>query len=360
MELRASGAQVFQFEGGEPFSNTPDHIKEAMREALAENKTRYAPSSGIAELRSVIADKLRKKNDIQASSDDVIVLNGGMQGLFGAFQSVVNPGEEVLVFSPYWTPIRDLIAHCEGVPVLVSTDEARQNGFTSTLESQLSKQTRAIYFNTPQNPTGVVFTRSEAKEVAEFARNHDLVVIADEAYEDLIYEGEHFSIASLEGMFERTITCFTFSKSYSMTGWRLGYAVAAEPWMTGLKKTLLYSTNGVSTPTQWAGIAALTVQSTFLEESLEAYRKRRDLLLAGLNELGLKCSRPSGAFYAFPDVTSLSNDSRMAADILLERAKVATVPGIVFGAHGEGHLRFSFSTSLETIESALESLRKNL
>lgn len=360
MELRASGAQVFQFEGGEPFSNTPGHIKEAMREALAENKTRYAPSSGIAELRSAIADKLRKKNDIQASSDDVIVLNGGMQGLFGAFQSVVNPGEEVLVFSPYWTPIRDLIAHCEGVPVLVSTDEARHNGFTSTLESQLSKQTRAIYFNTPQNPTGVVFTRSEAKEVAEFARNHDLVVIADEAYEDLIYEGEHFSIASLEGMFERTITCFTFSKSYSMTGWRLGYAVAAEPWMTGLKKTLLYSTNGVSTPTQWAGIAALTVQSTFLEESLEAYRKRRDLLLAGLNELGLKCSRPSGAFYAFPDVTSLSNDSRMAADILLERAKVATVPGIVFGAHGEGHLRFSFSTSLETIESALESLRKNL
>jgi aspartate aminotransferase len=360
MELRASGAQVYQFEGGEPFSNTPGHIKEAMREALAENKTRYAPSSGIAELRSAIADKLRKKNDIQASSDDVVVLNGGMQGLFGAFQSVVNPGDEVLVFSPYWTPIRDLIAHCEGVPVLVPTDEARQNGFTSTLESQLSKQTRAIYFNTPQNPTGVVFTRSEAKEVAEFARNHDLVVIADEAYEDLIYEGEHFSIASLEGMFERTISCFTFSKSYSMTGWRLGYAVAAEPWMTGLKKTLLYSTNGVSTPTQWAGIAALTVQSTFLEESLEAYRKRRDLLLAGLNELGLKCSSPAGAFYAFPDVTSLSNDSRKAADILLERAKVATVPGIVFGAHGEGHLRFSFSTSLETIESALESLRKNL
>ena len=360
MELRASGAQVFQFEGGEPFSNTPGHIKEAMREALAENKTRYAPSSGIAELRSAIADKLRKKNDIQASSDDIIVLNGGMQGLFGAFQSVVNPGDEVLVFSPYWTPIRDLIAHCEGVPVLVPTDEARQNGFTSTLESQLSKQTRAIYFNTPQNPTGVVFTRSEAKEVAEFARKHDLVVIADEAYEDLIYEGEHFSIASLEGMFERTITCFTFSKSYSMTGWRLGYAVTAEPWMTGLKKTLLYSTNGVSTPTQWAGIAALTVQSTFLEESLEAYRKRRDMLLAGLNELGLKCSSPSGAFYAFPDVTTLSNDSRKAADILLERAKVATVPGIVFGAHGEGHLRFSFSTSLETIESALESLRKNL
>jgi aspartate aminotransferase len=145
-----------------------------------------------------------------------------------------------------------------------------------------------------------------------------------------------------------------------MTGWRLGYTVAAEPWMTGLRKTLLYSTNGVSTPTQWAGIAALTVQSTFLEESLEAYRKRRDLMLTGLNGLGLKCASPSGAFYAFPDVTMLSHDSQEAADILLQRAKVATVPGIVFGAHGEGHLRFSFSTSLETIESALESMRKNL
>lgn len=360
MELRAGGASVFQFEGGEPFSNTPEHIKEAMTRALSENRTRYAPSSGIQELRAAIADKLRECNSITAQPEDVIVLNGGMQGLFGAFQSVVNPEDEVLVFSPYWTPIKDLVAHCRGRIVLVSTADARRDGFAETLEKHSSEKTRAIYYNTPQNPTGVVFTRDEAEAVARFARERDLIVIADEAYEDLVYEGEHVSIASLEGMLERTITCYTLSKSYAMTGWRLGYAVATEPWMTGMRKTLLYSTNGVSTPTQWAALAAFTQASDFLEKSRAAYLERRDLMLAGLNELGLTCESPAGAFYAFPDVTRISPDSREAADILLERAQVATVPGIVFGAHGEGRLRFSFSTSLETIEGGLDSMRKNL
>jgi aspartate aminotransferase len=360
MELRAAGSTVYQFEGGEPYSNTPDHIKEAMTRALSENKTRYAPSSGIMELRAAIADKLRERNRIPASEADVLVLNGGMQGLFGAFQSVVNPGEEVLVFSPYWTPIKDLIAHCEAAPVLVPTIEARKEGFASTLKRYATARTRAIYYNTPANPTGIVFTRDEAAEVARFAQEHDLIVIADEAYEDLVYDGEHVSIASLEGMMERTITCYTLSKSYAMTGWRLGYAVATEPWMTGLRKTTLYSTNGVSTPSQWAALSAFTTPSDFLEKNLAAYRERRDLLLAGLNELGLACSKPAGAFYAFPEVTRISSDSRKAADFLLERAQVAAVPGIVFGEHGEGHCRFSFSTSLETIEAGLDSLRRNL
>ena len=360
MELRASGATVYQFEGGEPFMHTPDVIKEAMARALAQNKTRYAPSSGISELRTAIAEKLRSKNQIPASEANVIVLNGGMQGLFGAFQSVVNPTEEVLVFSPYWTPIKDLIAHCQGKAVLVPTDEARQNGFAQTLDRYSNQRTRAIYYNTPQNPTGIVFTPAEARAVAAFALERDLVIIADEAYEDLVYDGEHFSIASLPGMFERTITVFTLSKSYAMTGWRLGYTAATEPWMTGLRKTTLYSSNGVSTPTQWAGLAAMTSDSDMLEINLRAYRKRRDLLLDGLNELGLHCPRPAGAFYAFPDVSRVHSNSREAAEILLERAQVATVPGIVFGESGEGHLRFSFSTSIETIEAGLDSLRRNL
>jgi aspartate aminotransferase len=360
MELRAAGQTVHQFEGGEPNVFTPDYVKEAMTRALAENKTRYAPSSGIPELRAAIADKLRERNRITAREEDVIILNGGMQGLFGAFQSTINPGEEVLVFSPYWTPIKDLISHCEGTTVLVPTAEARREGFSATLARYSTPQTRAIYYNTPTNPSGVVFTRDEAEEVARFARERDLVVVADEAYEDLVYDGEHISIASLDGMMERTITSYTLSKSYAMTGWRLGYAVATEPWMTGLRKTLLYSTNGVSTPTQWAALAAFTTPSDFLEKNRAAYLERRDLLLAGLNELGLTCESPAGAFYAFPDVTRVHTDSRKAADILLDRAQVATVPGIVFGEHGEGHLRFSFSTSLETIEAGLDSLRRNL
>ncbi len=360
MKLKASGATVYQFEGGEPYMDTPEFIKAAMIQALQNNYTRYAPSSGIPELRAAIAEKLREQNHIPARETDVIVLNGGMQGLFGAFQSTINPGDEVLVFSPYWTPIKDLIAHCQGKTVLVPTAEARSEGFEQTLARYTTEHTRAIYYNTPQNPSGVVFTRDEAKEVARFAQAQDLIVIADEAYEDLVYDGEHFSIASLDGMFERTITSFTFSKSFAMTGWRLGYTVASEPWMTGLRKTTLYSSNGVSTPTQWAGLAAFNTPTDLLKKNRAAYQQRRDRLLAGLNELGLTCEKPAGAFYAFPDVTRISQDSREAAELLLDRAQVATVPGIVFGEHGEGHLRFSFSTSIETIEAGLDSLRRKL
>lgn len=360
MGLRAAGASVYQFEGGEPYLTTPEPIKEAMARALQENKTRYAPSSGIPELRAAIGEKARERNRIKARDEDVIVLNGGMQGLFAAFQSVVDPGDEALVFSPFWTPIKDLIAHCRGEAVLVSTTEARREGFAETLARHATPKTRAIYYNTPQNPNGVVFTRAEAEIVARFAQERDLLVIADEAYEDLVYDGEHVSIASLDGMFERTITTYTLSKSYSMTGWRVGYAVAAEPWMTGLKKCLLYSTNGVSTPSQWAALAAFSLPTDYYETIRAAYRARRDLLISGLNELGFPCEVSAGAFYAFPDVSHINPDSRAAAETLLERAQVATVPGVVFGAHGEGHLRFSFSTSPEVIEAGLDSIRRNL
>ncbi|MEO8434031.1 MAG: pyridoxal phosphate-dependent aminotransferase [Pyrinomonadaceae bacterium] len=360
MELRAQGATVYQFEGGEPYRNTPHYIKDAATTALHENKTRYAPSSGIPPLRAAIAEKLRDRNGIPITDENVIVVNGGMQGLFGAFQATVDPGDDVLVFSPYWTPIRDLIAHCQGRTILVPTGEARQEGFARTLARYATNHTKVIYFNTPTNPTGVVFTREESEEVARFAQERDLVVIADEAYEDLVYDGAHISIASLDGMLKRTITSFTLSKSYAMTGWRLGYAVAGEPWMTGLRKATLYSSNGVSTPTQWAALAAFTTTSDFLETSRAAYKQRRDLLLAGLNELGLPCEKPAGAFYAFPDVSRVSSDSRVASEILLDRAQVSTVPGVVFGPHGEGHVRFSFSTSIETIEAGLESMRRHL
>jgi len=244
--------------------------------------------------------------------------------------------------------------------VLVPTDEARANGVGETLARHFTSKTRAIYFNTPTNPSGTVFSRAETEEVARFAIDRDLIVIADEAYEDLVYDGEHVSIASLPGMFERTITSFTLSKSYAMTGWRIGYAVAGEPWMTGLAKATLYSSNGVSTPTQWAAMAAITTESDFLETSRTAYLERRNLLVSGLNELGLKCAPPAGAFYAFPDVSTISRDSRQASEFLLDKAQVATVPGVVFGLQGEGHVRFSFSTSVETIEGGLESLRRNL
>jgi aspartate aminotransferase len=360
MELRAQGRTVHQFEGGEPFLPTPPYIKDAMARALAENKTRYAPSSGIPELRKAIAAKVSSRNRIPASVEDVIVVNGGMQGLFGSFQTVLDPGDEVLMFSPYWTPIRDLVAWCQAIPVYVSSTEACEHGLAQTLAKHTTSRTRAIYYNTPQNPSGLVFSRTDAENVASFSRERDLIVFADEAYEDLVYDQEHVSIASLPEMFERTITSFTFSKSYAMTGWRMGYVVAREPWMTGLRKTTLYSSNGVSTPSQWAAVAALELPLTDFAEIRSQYRVRRDLLIDGLNRLGLTCAPPPGAFYAFPDVARINRDSRAAAAALLDQAQVATVPGIVFGEHGEGHLRFSFSKSLEEIEAGLDSMRRNL
>jgi aspartate aminotransferase len=357
LELIAEGKKVHAFHGGEPFFETPDTVKYAMMRALVENRTKYAPSSGIGPLREALAAKLKQRNGIAATPENVIVTNGGAHGLYCAFQAVLNPGDDILLFSPYWTPIRDMVTAAQARPLLVPTATARRNGLTDTLEQFSTAHTRAIYYNTPQNPTGTVFTRSEAEEVAAFARKHNLVVFADEAYEDLVYDGEHFSIASLPGMAQRTISVFTFSKSYAMTGWRVGYATAAEPFMTGLRKMALYSINGVSTPSQWAALEALAFPRSFLDQRREEYRLRRDLLVKGLNDVGLECEVPQGAFYAFPHVQRIHKDSRKAATILLEQAHVATIPGAVFGGQGEGNVRFGYAVSINAIEAGLEALR---
>jgi aspartate/methionine/tyrosine aminotransferase len=360
LELRASGQAVHAFHGGEPFFDTPETVKYAMMKALVENKTRYAPSSGIGPLREALAKKLREKNHIDAKVDDVIVTAGGAHALFVAFQAVLNPGDDVLLFSPYWTPIRDMVTGAEARPLLVPTASARRNGLTATLEQFSTPHTKAIYYNTPQNPSGTVFSRAEAEEVAAFAKKHDLIVIADEAYEDLVYDGDHVSIASLPGMAERTITTYTFSKTYGMTGWRVGYAVAKEPFMSGLRKLVLYSANGVSTPTQWAALEALAIPQSSIEARRQQYRERRDLLVNGLNEVGLTCEMPAGAFYAFPNISSFNKDSRKFAATLLDKAHVATIPGVVFGAQGEGFVRFGYAMPKEAIAAGLTALKNYL
>jgi aspartate aminotransferase len=357
MALRSAGETVHMLHGGEPYFETPEPIKYAAMKALVENHTHYAASSGIASLRLALTAKLITKNNILTNPNQVIVTVGGSQALYGAFQSVLDPGDDALVFSPYWTPIADLIRGAQARPLLVPTSTARRNGIASTLAQFSTPQTRCIYYNTPQNPSGVVFTRAEAEEVAAFAIERDLIVVADEAYEDLVYEGQHFSIASLPGMAERTITCFTFSKTYGMTGWRGGYAVAAEPFMTALRKIVLYSTNGVPTFVQHAMLQALHTPDAELADRLEEYRKRRDLLVAGLNSVGLECEAPAGAFYAFPNVEKVHKNSRTAAEILLEKAHIATIPGSVFGAQGEGHLRFGYAISISEIEACVDALK---
>lgn len=357
-EMRAQGIQVHPLHGGEPYFETPEAIKYAAMRALVENQTHYPPSSGLMPLREALAKKLASKNGIQATPDEVIVTAGGMQGLYAAFQSVLNEADDALMFSPYWTPIRDLVTGTQARPLLVPTATARRNGIRKTLEQFSTPRTRVIYYNTPQNPSGAVLTRAEAEEVAAFAMERDLIVIADEAYEDLVYEGTHVSIASLPGMAERTITCYTFSKTYAMTGWRCGYTVAPEPIMTALRKVVLYSTNGVATPVQYAMLEALKTPEAEIARHRDEYRKRRDLMVAGLNEVGLECPTPAGAFYAFPNAERIHKNSQMAAQILLNKAHIATVPGSVFGAQGEGHLRFGYALPIQEIEDCVTALRR--
>jgi aspartate aminotransferase len=358
MELLAEGQKVWRFEGGEPWMNTPEPVKAAMGHALSRNQTRYAPSSGIPELRRAILDKVRTKNGIPCHDEAPVVVNGGMQGLFAAFSTLLDPGDEVLLFSPYWTPIVDLIGYHKATASLVPTDAARREGLAAALAARTTDRTKVLYWNSPSNPTGDVFSRAETEEVAAFARERGLAVISDEAYEHLVYEGEpSVAIGSLPGMAERTITCFTLSKSYSMTGWRLGYVIPPKRYESAIKTVVLYTTNGVSTPTQWAGAEALARGTEFVAEWRAGYRARRDRLAAGLKVAGFEITPPRAALYLFPKTPAwLPSDSRAAARALLDEAKIATVPGIVFGPEGEGHLRFSFSVSDEMIAGGVEAL----
>jgi aspartate aminotransferase len=360
LAMRTRGERVLQLEGGEPFMPTPDFVKDAMKAALDANHTRYAPSSGIPPLLEALRAKLARKNGYAVTTDDIIVTSGGAHGLFCSFQASVNPGDEVMFFAPYWTPIRDQVSFSGGVAVRVPWDEVRGcKDVRPSLESRYTPRLRVIYVNTPANPSGDMLTREQLTAVADFAKAHDLVVIADEAYEDLLYDGEHVSIASLPDMLERTITVYTFSKSFSMTGWRIGYVVAPPPFMEFIRKLVLNTVNGVSTPTQYAAVAAATHDPHFFDTIREEYRRRRDLLADGFRNAGFDCLTPPGAFYTFPDVrTRLGNDSWKAMETLLERTHIASVPGIVFGPEGEGHLRMSFSTTIETLEEAVASLQR--
>lgn len=357
LDMQSRGMRVLRFEGGEPFMPTPDHVKQAMKNALDANETRYAPSSGVTPLLDAIVAKLAKQNGLHVDHSNLIVTSGGAHGLFCAFQSTVNPGDDVMFFSPYWTPIRDQVTYCGGNPVLIPWDDVHSSDMRALLEKHRTDKTRVLYVNTPSNPTGNMLTIAELRAIADFANEHDLAVISDEAYEDLVYDAPHVSLATLPGMFARTITVFTLSKSFAMTGWRTGYLVADPLWMDVLRKLVLNSINGVSTPTQFAAAAAIA--HGFDPAWRDEYRRRRDLFVRGLADAGFRCAPPPGAFYLFPDVRErLGNDSWKAMETLLERTSIASVPGVVFGPHGEGHVRVSFSTSIETIEEAVGALKK--
>jgi aspartate/methionine/tyrosine aminotransferase len=359
LEMKNRGEQVIQLEGGEPFSPTPEFIKDSMKAALDQNLTRYAPSSGLPQLLKAITEKLKSRNRIEVTEQETIVVQGGMHGLFCAFQAAVDPGDEVIFFSPYWTPINDLVQFAGGTSVRIDwKDVSTATDLKKTLEKKITKKTKVIYVNSPSNPTGHVLEKARLEVIAEAAIRNNLIVIADEAYESIIYDEPHVSIASLTEMAPRTITVYTLSKTFSMTGWRIGYVVAPPAFMDGVKKLVLNSVNGISTPTQFAALAAISQGQDFVSTLLPEYRKRRDMLVDGVLHAGFKVERPRGAFYLLVDVRErLGGDSWAAMESLLGRTGIATVPGVVFGPEGEGHLRMSYSNSMETLERAVEALR---
>lgn len=366
-ELIAAGKDVLNFSVGEPDFDTPEHIKEAARQALAAGHTKYTPAAGTLELREAICEKLQADNGLEYEPADIVVSNGGKQSLYNVFQVILDPGDEVIVQAPYWVSYPEIVKLAGGVPVIVRSTAA--SGFRLTaaeIEAHLTPRTRAINLNSPSNPTGAVYSRAELEAIAELAVRHGLYIVTDEIYEKLMYgDAEHVSIASLGPEVKRlTITVNGFSKAYAMTGWRMGYCASERPLAKAMADLQGQSTSGPSSITQKAAVAALRGPQEPVEQMRQEFERRRDYIVERLNRLpGVDCLLPAGAFYVFPSVTGLLGRElagrRVETDadlceLLLEETGVSLVPGSAFGA--PGHVRISYATSMENIVTGLDRI----
>lgn len=358
----------YRLESGEPSFSVPDHIKEAMVRALRDDQTHYVASSGILELRRAIVAKCHTQNGIPIESvNETIVTNGGMHGLYTLFRALLEPGDEVIIPDPTWTCVQHLITLCGGIVKRVPLHESRAWTFDPTeLRSAVGPRTRALMINSPHNPTGGVLSRADQEAIAAIVEdNPQLTVVSDEAYEHVIYDGaEHVSFASLPGMYERTISVFTCSKSYAMTGLRLGYLITPDRQiMERMQKVVLYTTNGINSVAQWGGVAALTGSQECVREFQAEYQARRDLFYEGLSGIPVfEGQPPAGAFYAFVKIADgwRAPDGRTGSWAMTEhllQAKVGSSPGVIFGPSGENYLRFSTACSREDLAGALDAMR---
>lgn len=358
----------YRLESGEPSFSVPEHIKEAMVRALRDDQTHYVASSGILDLRKAIVAKCHTANGIPIESiNETIVTNGGMHGLYSLFRALLEPGDEVLIPDPTWTCVQHLITLCGGVVKRVPLHEERGWTFDpAELRAAVTPRTRALMINSPHNPTGGVLTKADQEAIAAIVEdNPQLTVVSDEAYEHVIYDGaEHVSFASLPGMYERTISVFTMSKSYAMTGLRVGYVITPNRTiMERMQKVVMYTSNGINSVAQWGGVAALTGPQEPVKEFQAEYQSRRDLFYEGLKDIPVFVGQPpKGAFYAFVKIADDwrapdgRRDSWAMTEYLLQ-AKVGSSPGVIFGPAGEGYLRFSTACSREDLTGALEAMR---
>jgi len=360
--LEAQGRSIIHLEIGEPDFDTPQHVIEAAVSALYRGYTHYTPSAGIPELREAIARYISTSRGLSFTPDNVVVTPGGKPIMFFTILALVDEGDEVLYQNPGFPIYESMINFVGAKPVPMHLVET--NGFQLDLDrlrQSITPRTRLLILNTPHNPTGAVIDREQLQEIARLAVEHDFWVLSDEIYERILYEGEHISIATFPGMLERTIILNGFSKTYAMTGWRLGYGVMPEELAKQVTLLMINSNSCTSACTQKAGVAALTGPQTESEKMVAEFRRRRDAIVAGLNRLpGVSCFKPRGAFYVFPNITGTGMTSKECADLLLYEAGVACLAGTAFGALGEGYIRFSYANSLENIQLALERMEKLL
>ena len=356
--LEAQGRPIIHLEIGEPDFDTPEHVRRAACEALEQGYTHYSISTGLPELREAIAEYAGRLRGLKFDPANVVVTPGAKPIMFYTIMALIEPGDEVIYPNPGFPIYESMINFLGGVAVPLQLSEQRDFRINLTeLESKVSSKTRLIIINSPHNPTGGVLTMEDLHAIADLAMRHDLMVLADEIYGEIVYEGQHHSIATIPGMMERTILLDGFSKTFAMTGWRLGYGIFPAEMVPHISRLIINSVSCTSTFSQRAAIEALRGPRQPVEAMLAAFRRRRDLVYEGLNKIpGLRCNRPAGAFYAFPNITDTGLDSRAYADYLMQEADVAVLPGTSFGEFGEGYIRISFANSAENLREALRRI----
>jgi aspartate aminotransferase len=366
----------FRLDQGDVSFDAPASVKAAMAQAIADNRSHYLQTAGVPRLQELLAEKLRRKNGVPVGgTDEVLVTNGGIHALYILFQALLEPGDEVIIPDPQWPPAAGTILSARGVVVRSPLHEALGWRLdVGEVEARITPRTRVIYLNSPHNPTGGVLTRADLEAIAALARRHDLWVVSDEAYEDVVFGAEHASVASLAGMYPRTIPVYTFSKSYAMTGLRLGYlAVADAALRDRVRKVLFFTASNVSSVVQYGGIGGLEGSQGVIEDYRAELQARRDLFYAGIDTLGgiLRGRPPLGAFYAFlqfdPDwksratrragaASGVASPSWELTEYLITHGRIGCIPGVDFGPAGEGYLRFCFARDRAELTGALESL----
>ncbi len=357
--LERTGREIIHLEIGEPDFDTPVHIREAAKRALDEGATHYGPAAGLPELREAIAKDVAAVRNISVTPEQVVVTPGAKPIMYFVITGLVNPGDEVIYPNPGFPIYESVINFVGGVPVPIPLSEDSGFGFDlDVFEKKASARTKLIIINSPQNPTGGVLEVDQLGRIAEIARHYRIPVLTDEIYKSFLYDGEFASITRFSGLDDLLIILDGFSKAYAMTGWRLGYGVMPTPLAEHVTRLMVNTNSCTAAFTQWAGIAALQGDQSSVARMVAEFRRRRDLVVDGLNKLpGVSCRSPRGAFYVFPNVKALKRPSSEVAELLLNEAGVATLGGTAFGEYGEGYLRLSYANSEANLQKALERMR---